>query len=145
MRHLPETTDQVHGERRQRLASFEPLKFAEIEELRDAVLASGPTMCPGCDGRCSEAAGTKAKLGDLARFYTYHEDHGMQKRRPGRVRRPGRRTSATGKALTSPPPSEACHHKIDFANLLPEVDRLFELIEQSSVPSSIPYCRVGRA
>ena len=44
---------------------FEPLKQAEIEELRDAVLASNPTMCPGCDGRCSLAGGTKARLGDL--------------------------------------------------------------------------------
>ena len=46
---------------------FEPLKQAEIDELRDAVLASNPTMCPGCDGRCSLAGGTKARLGDLAR------------------------------------------------------------------------------
>ena len=36
---------------------FEPLKQAEIDELRDAVLASNPTMCPGCDGRCSLAVG----------------------------------------------------------------------------------------
>ena len=33
---------------------------------------------PNCDGRCSLAAGTKARLGDLARFYTYHEDHGIR-------------------------------------------------------------------
>ena len=57
---------------------FEPLKLSEIHELRDAVLASNPTMCPGCDGRCSVAGGTKARLGDLARFYTYHEDHGIR-------------------------------------------------------------------
>ena len=102
---------------------FEPLKQAEIDELRDAVLASNPTMCPGCDGRCSVAGGTKARLGDLARFYTYHEDHGMRG-----VAREEYATLAPverdwqGADLAAA--REACHHKIDFAKLLPEVDRL---------------------
>ena len=38
---------------------FEPLKQAEIDQLRDAVLAAGPMMCADCDGRCGLAAGTK--------------------------------------------------------------------------------------
>ena len=38
---------------------FEPLKQAELDELRGAVLAAGPTLCPNCDGRCSLAGGTK--------------------------------------------------------------------------------------
>ena len=33
-------------------------------------------MCTDCDGRCSVAAGTKAELGNLTRFLTYHEHHG---------------------------------------------------------------------
>ena len=57
---------------------FEPLKTAEIEQLRDACLAAGPTLCADCDGRCSGAAGTKAALGDLTRFLTYHEHHGYR-------------------------------------------------------------------
>lgn len=102
---------------------FEPLKLTEINELRDAVLASNPTLCPGCDGRCSVAGGTKARLGDLARFYTYHEDHGIR----GVARDEYAALSAEerdwqGADLAAA--REACHHKIDFANLLPEVDRL---------------------
>jgi uncharacterized protein len=102
---------------------FEPLKQAEIDELRDAVLASSPTMCPGCDGRCSEAAGTKARLGDLARFYTYHEDHGIRSvaRQEYAALAPEER-DWQGADLAAA--REACHHKIDFAKLLPEVDRL---------------------
>jgi predicted aldo/keto reductase-like oxidoreductase len=102
---------------------FEPLKQAEIDELRDAVIASGPTMCPGCDGRCSVAAGTKARLGDLARFYTYHEDHGMRSvaREEYAALAPEDRDWA-GANLDAA--REACHHKIDFSQLLPEVDRL---------------------
>jgi uncharacterized protein len=102
---------------------FEPLKQAEIDELRDAVLASGPTMCPGCDGRCSEAAGTKARLGDLARFYTYHEDHGMRGvAREEYAALPAEERDWQGADLVAA--REACHHKIDFTKLLPEVDRL---------------------
>ncbi len=102
---------------------FEPLKAAEILELRDAVLASNPTMCPGCDGRCSLAGGTKARLGDLARFLTYHEDGGM--------RRVARESYAELTAVARDwkdadlvAAREACHHKLDFSRLLPEVDRL---------------------
>ncbi len=87
------------------------------------MLASNPTMCPGCDGRCADAAGTKARLGDLARFYTYHEDHGMRSvaREEYAALAPEER-DWQGADLAAA--REACHHKIDFANLLPETDRL---------------------
>ena len=39
---------------------------------------SGPTLCASCDGRCSQAAGTTAELGNLTRFLTYHEHHGYR-------------------------------------------------------------------
>jgi hypothetical protein len=55
---------------------YEPLKAAEIGQLRDATLASGPTLCADCDGRCALAAGTKAELGNLTRFLTYYQHHG---------------------------------------------------------------------
>ena len=83
-------------------------------------------MCPGCDGRCcSDAAGTKARLGDLARFYTYHEDHGMRSVAREEYRRPaGRGQRDWHRRRPRRRPGQACHHKIDFASLLPEVDRL---------------------
>ena len=102
---------------------FEPLKQAVIDELRDAVIASNPTMCPGCDGRCAEAAGTKARLGDIARFYTYHEDHGMRGvARDEFAALTTEERNWQGADLAAA--REACHHKIDFASLLPEADRL---------------------
>lgn len=102
---------------------FEPLTITEIDELRDAVLASNPTMCPGCDGRCSLAAGTKAKLGDLARFYTYYDSHGMRNlARESYAELTDEERDWTGADLAAA--REACHHRIDFSALLPEVDRL---------------------
>jgi predicted aldo/keto reductase-like oxidoreductase len=102
---------------------FEPLKQAEIDELRDAVLASNPTMCPGCDGRCAEAAGTRARLGDLARFHTYHEHNGMRSvAREEYAALSSEERDWAGADLAAA--REACHHKLNFAKLLPEVDRL---------------------
>ena len=102
---------------------FQPLKLAELEELRDALLAAGPTLCPNCDGRCSLAAGTKARLGDLTRFYTYHEDHGIR----SHARECYAELTAQErdwKDADLEAAREACHNKIDFASILPEVDRL---------------------
>ncbi len=118
MRNTDQTREDVDAARR-----FVPLKQAELDELRAAVLAAGPTLCPNCDGRCSAAAGTKANLCDLARFYTYHEDHEMR----GHARDCYTGLSAEGrnwKGADLEAARAACHHKIDFARLLPEADRL---------------------
>jgi predicted aldo/keto reductase-like oxidoreductase len=101
---------------------YEPLKTAEIEQLRDAALASGPTLCADCDGRCSVAAGTKAELGNLTRFLTYHEHHGIrgEARRQYAALDPEAR-DWSGADLEAA--RAACPNKLDFARLLPEVDR----------------------
>src|SRR5262249_45404379 len=57
--HIRENTDAA--------SRFEPLKEADIHQLRDATLAHGSMLCADCDGRCSAAAGTRAELGNLAR------------------------------------------------------------------------------
>jgi hypothetical protein len=101
---------------------FEPLKTTQIEQLRDAVLAHGPMLCADCDGRCAAAAGTRAELGDLTRFLTYHEHHGD--------RAEARRLYAalsleardwSGADLEAA--RAACPSGLDFARLLPEVKR----------------------
>src|SRR4051794_36854204 len=69
--------DQIR-EDTQAAATFAPLKQSEIEQLRDACLAAGPTFCADCDGRCAKAAGTLAALGDLTRLLTYHDQYGYR-------------------------------------------------------------------
>jgi predicted aldo/keto reductase-like oxidoreductase len=101
---------------------YEPLKTAEIEQLRDAALAFGPTMCADCDGRCSVAAGTKAELGNLTRFLTYHEHHGIR----SEARRQYSLLAAEARDWSDADleaARAACPNKLDFAKLLPEVDR----------------------
>jgi uncharacterized protein len=118
MRNTDQIRENVEAARR-----YEPLKAAEILQLRDAVLAQGPTLCADCDGRCSAAAGTGAELGNLTRFLTYHEHHGD-------------RTEARRQYAALPPEARdwsgadlaaaraACPNGLDFARLLPEADRL---------------------
>ena len=118
MRNSDQTNENADAARR-----FEPLKQAELDELRDALLAAGLTMCPNCDGRCALAAGTKARLGDLARFYTYHEDHGIR----GHARECYAELTAQEKdwqGADLAAARDACHNRLNFAEILPEVDRL---------------------
>jgi aryl-alcohol dehydrogenase-like predicted oxidoreductase len=115
------TTDQLR-EDADAARRYAPLKTAEIEQLRDAALAFGPTLCADCDGRCSVAAGTKAELGDLTRFLTYHEHHGIrtEARRQYAALSPEAR-DWSGADLEAA--RAACPNKLDFASLLPEVER----------------------
>lgn len=102
---------------------FVPLTTAELGQLRDAALAAGPTFCPDCDGRCAAAAGTRARLGDVTRYLTYHEHHGYR----GEARQLyAELTEAerdwSGADLEAA--RAACPSRLDFAKLLPEADKL---------------------
>jgi len=113
--HIRENTDAARR--------FEPLKEADIHQLRDATLAHGPMLCADCDGRCSIAAGTHAELGNLTRFLTYHEHHGLR----GEARRlyaelPPEARDWSGADLEAA--RVACPNRLDFARLLPQVERL---------------------
>jgi aryl-alcohol dehydrogenase-like predicted oxidoreductase len=101
---------------------YEPLKQAEIHQLRDATLAHGSMLCADCDGRCAVAAGTQAEMGTLTRFLTYHEHHGDR----ARARRlyadlPPEARDWSDADLEAA--RAACPNRLDFARLLPEVER----------------------
>ncbi|WP_152052294.1 aldo/keto reductase [Tautonia marina] len=101
---------------------FEPLETADLNRLRDATLAHGPTLCANCDGRCSLAAGTRAALGDLTRFLTYSRNLGDRTE----ARRQYARLSAEARDWSHADLSAAqaaCPEHLDFARLLPEIDR----------------------
>jgi len=115
-------TDQVR-ENAEAARTFKPLTKAEIDRLRDACIAAGPTFCANCDGSCSRAAGTEAELGNLARMLTYHEHHGYR----GEARRlyselPPAARDWKGADLEAA--RRACPNKLDFATLLPRADEL---------------------
>ena len=112
--HIRENTDAARR--------FEPLKEADIRQLRDATLAHGSMLCADCDGRCSVAAGTRAELGNLTRFLTYHEHHGDRSEARRRYAElPAEARDWSGADLDAA--RAACPNRLDFARLLPEVDR----------------------
>jgi len=112
--HIRENTDAARR--------FEPLKEADILRLRDASLAHGSTLCADCDGRCSLAAGTQAELGNLTRFLTYHEHHGDRtEARRLYAELPPETRDWSGADLEAA--RAACPNRLDFARLLPEVER----------------------
>ena len=114
-------TDQIR-ENADAARRFEPLKEADIRQLRDATLAHGPTLCADCDGRCSTAAGTRAELGNLTRFLTYHEHHGDRTE----ARRQFAALSAEARDWAGADleaARAACPNRLDFARLMPEVER----------------------
>lgn len=115
-------TDQVR-ENAEAARVFKPLTKAELDRLRDACIAAGPTMCADCTGQCSLAAGTRAELGNLTRFLTYHDHHGYR----GEARRLyGELTEAardwSGADLEAA--RHACPNKLDFAKLLPRANEV---------------------
>jgi predicted aldo/keto reductase-like oxidoreductase len=101
---------------------FEPLKAADIGQLRDATLACGQTLCADCDGRCSSAAGTTAELGNLTRFLTYHEHHGDRAlARELYNALPPEARDWSGADLEAA--RAACPNRLDFARLLPRMEK----------------------
>jgi aryl-alcohol dehydrogenase-like predicted oxidoreductase len=115
-------TDQVR-ENSHAARVFKPLTNAELSEMRDAFLAAGPTLCTGCDGRCSLAAGTSAELGNLTRFLTYHDHHGYR----AEARRLYAELSESARCWGGADleaARQACPSKLDFAKLLPRADRV---------------------
>jgi hypothetical protein len=106
----------------QAAATFQPWKQAEIEQLRDACLAAGPTFCADCDGRCARAAGTAAALGDLTRLLTYHDQYGYRaEARKLYAALPEARRNWQAADLEAA--RRACPNGLDFAALLPRADR----------------------
>ena len=115
------STDQLH-EDADAARRYEPLKTAEILQIRDVALAAGPTLCADCDGRCSTAAGTRAELGNLTRFLTYHEHHGDRTgARQNYAALSAEARNWSGADLDAA--RAACPNRLDFASLLPEVDK----------------------
>ena len=101
---------------------FEPLKAAELDGIRRMFLESKPTMCANCDGRCAEAAGTTAALGDLARFFAYHQQHGSRAE-ARRFYRELTDAARDWKGADLAAAQTACPSNLDFAAILPEVER----------------------
>ena len=56
---------------------FDPDQWKALE---DAMRKLSRATCPGCDGSCQRAAGTRADLSAIARYVAYYEEDGKRAR-----------------------------------------------------------------
>ena len=114
-------TDQVH-QNVEAARKFKPLE--DVANPRAPRRRPGRRAhdVPNCDGSCGRAGGTKARLGDLTRMLTYHEHHGARvmarEEYAGLTEEERDWHDADLEAAR-----EACHSHLDFAKLLPQVDK----------------------
>jgi len=115
-------TDQI-AENAAAARAFKPMTKAEINRLHKACIAAGPTLCAGCDGRCSRAAGTMAELGNLTRFLTYHDHHGHRAEARRLYAELGD-AARDWRGADLEAARRACPNQLDFARLLPRAEEV---------------------
>ena len=100
-----------------------PLTTAQIESLHEVAMASVPTFCPHCDGRCQKAAGTQVALNDIARYVTYHEDDGnIEARDWYRALSEEERHDPNADLAAA---QDACQCNLEFAKIMGKAERYF--------------------
>lgn len=108
--------DAAHGYKK-------PLEIAQIDRLREVVLASRRTMCPGCPSCDALAASTPFAFRDIARYVTYHEQDGYGE--AGELYRalPAAARDATSTDLAAL--RDACAFGIDYPEIAAHAARYF--------------------
>ena len=126
---------------------YEPLKTTEIEQLRDAALAFGPTLCADCDWPLPPRRGDprpKARQPDPVP-YLPHQHHGITSSLLGASTPPSIRKPATGPGSADLEVARAAWpQQLDFASLLPEVESATWREPTGYQPSRRGGSRTGR-
>lgn len=97
--------------------NFRPMDEKRVSAVIDLYHRFGSSYCNGCDGRCRQAGGTQAALGDIVRFLSYYETDGSRDlaRRLFAALSPQERDWRDADLAAA---SAACASKLDFAALL---------------------------
>ena len=114
-------TDQVR-ENSAALRTYEPMKVSSLYQLRDAIFSCNRTLCADCTGQCSKAAGTQARLDDLARLLTYYEHYGYrtEARRQYEALSAKCRDWSTADLAAA---EAACPNRLKFSSILLKLDQ----------------------
>ena len=100
-----------------------PLKMAQLELLRETMLASRRTLCPGCPSCQQQAAALELAFSDVARLVMYYEQDGNlgardQYRGLSTAQRDASRVDLV--ALR-----QACRFKTDYPEIFRRAERYF--------------------
>ena len=100
-----------------------PLKTAHIDLLKEIVLASRRTMCPGCPSCDAFAATSGFAFLDVARYVTYYEQDGNANARELYHALPESARNAAGVDLAAL--RDRCAFRIDYPEIVKRAQRNF--------------------
>jgi hypothetical protein len=100
-----------------------PLEVSQIELLRDAVLASRRTMCPGCPSCDTKVASTSYAFRDIARYVTYFEQDNRQESRERYLNLPAEARHFSTAELQAI--SKECAFGVDYVEVANRAERYF--------------------
>jgi predicted aldo/keto reductase-like oxidoreductase len=100
-----------------------PLTFAQMELLRQTILASRRTMCTGCPSCEAFARQTDFAFHDIARFVTYYEQDGNLQARDYYNALPANVRDAAAVDLAAL--RDGCHFKTDYPEIIRRAGRYF--------------------
>jgi predicted aldo/keto reductase-like oxidoreductase len=100
-----------------------PLKFAQMELLKETIIAGRRTMCTGCPS-CEELAKqTDFAFHDISRFVTYYEQDGNTEARAFYQALPAEVRDASKADLAAL--RDGCHFKTDYPEIIRRAERYF--------------------
>ncbi|MGO9585172.1 MAG: aldo/keto reductase [Limisphaerales bacterium] len=100
-----------------------PLKTAQINLLRETLLASRRTFCPGCPSCDAFAASSGFALLDVARYVTYYEQDGHLGARESYRALPASARDASGVDLAAL--RDRCAFHVDYPEVVRRAERYF--------------------
>lgn len=100
-----------------------PLKLAQINLLKETLLASRRTYCPGCPSCDAFAASSEFALHDIARFVSYYEQDGHLGARELYQALPASARDASGVNLAAL--RDRCAFHVDYPDIVKRAERNF--------------------
>lgn len=100
-----------------------PLKTAQINLLKETLLASRRTFCPGCPSCDAFAASSEFALLDVARYVTYYEQDGLVAAREFYHALPASARNTAGVDLAAL--RDRCAFHIDYPEVVKRAERYF--------------------
>jgi predicted aldo/keto reductase-like oxidoreductase len=100
-----------------------PLKTAQIQLLKETLLASRRTFCPGCPSCDAFAASSEFALPDIARYVTYYEQDGHLGARESYQALPASARDASRVNLAAL--RDRCAFHVDYPEVVRRAERYF--------------------
>ena len=100
-----------------------PLKIAQMELLRETLMASRRAMCPGCPSCNKHGAELDFAISDISRYVMYYEQDGDLRAREMYHQLPAAHRDASDVDLAAL--RDACRFKVDYPEIIRRAERYF--------------------